>query len=194
MVWHCSKPPEVCVVISPPGVCHSTIASARLFASLPRPAESFPVLGYSRNWQLFVSSDVKARALFSDVMLPSEGLQGAVVSLDSFAWMACFTKTLITWVAAEAQVQYPAWRSGLSIWCCWGCGMGCSWGSDFIPSPGTSICYVVAKKEKYFYWWMGTWILVAFLSYPLEFMCAVKAFSLVSTSCSFGPVSMMLLI
>ena len=72
-------------MISPPGVCHSTIASARLFASLPRPAESFPVLGSLRNWQLFVSSDVKARALFSDVMLPSEGLQGAVVSLDSFA-------------------------------------------------------------------------------------------------------------
>ena len=35
------------------------------------------------------------------------------------------------------QVRSPAQHSGLRIQCCHSCGIGCTWGLDLIPDPGT---------------------------------------------------------
>ena len=54
-----------------------------------------------------------------------------------------------------AQVQSSASCSGLRIWCCRNCGIGCSCSSDSIPGLGTSICHganththTTKKKKK----------------------------------------------
>ena len=50
-------------------------------------------------------------------------------------------------VPAGVQVPSPAQCTGLRIWHCYRCGMGCSCGSDLIPGPGTSICLHVAPPK-----------------------------------------------
>ena len=47
------------------------------------------------------------------------------------------------------RVPFPARYSGLRIWLCCSCGMGCSWGSNWIPGLGTSVYHwALPKKEK----------------------------------------------
>ena len=45
--------------------------------------------------------------------------------------------------SARMQVQSLAWHSGLRIWHCHSCGVGCNCGSDLIPSLGQP-----RKKKK----------------------------------------------
>ena len=42
----------------------------------------------------------------------------------------------------------PSPCSGLRIWHCCSCGIGCSCGSDSIPGSGTSICHGCGHKKK----------------------------------------------
>ena len=44
------------------------------------------------------------------------------------------------------QVQSPAQHSGLRIWRCGSCSLGCNDGSDLIPGPGTP--YAVGQPKK----------------------------------------------
>ena len=46
-----------------------------------------------------------------------------------------------TLVAVEAWIWSLAWCSGLRIWHCYSCGVGCSFTFASIPGPGTSISY-----------------------------------------------------
>ena len=39
-------------------------------------------------------------------------------------------------------------RSGLRIWCCCSCGVGCSFSLDSIPGLGTSLCHRYGRKKK----------------------------------------------
>ena len=39
--------------------------------------------------------------------------------------------------SAGVQVQPPAWHSGLRIHCCHSCTLGCDYGLDLFPGPGT---------------------------------------------------------
>ena len=49
--------------------------------------------------------------------------------------------TAVARVAAEARVWSPVLYSGLRIWHCHSCGVGCSCISDSVPGSGTSICH-----------------------------------------------------
>ena len=40
------------------------------------------------------------------------------------------------------------WYSGLRIWHCHSCDIGCSWSLDSIPGPGISICLRYSQKRK----------------------------------------------
>ena len=44
--------------------------------------------------------------------------------------------------------KFPLWHSGLRIWHCPSCGMGCSCSSDPIPGPGTSFHMPQVQSEK----------------------------------------------
>ena len=48
----------------------------------------------------------------------------------------------------KAVLGVPLWCSGLRIWHCCGCEIGCSSSLYSIPGLGISICQGVAEKEK----------------------------------------------
>ena len=51
-------------------------------------------------------------------------------------------------VFMRMQVQSLALLSGLRIWCCHSCSLGCSCDLDQIPGPGTPHATWQPKKEK----------------------------------------------
>ena len=60
----------------------------------------------------------------------------------------CGVVSAIAQVAVEVRVLFPAQHSGLKIWHCHSCGIGCSCSSDLIPGPGTSICHGSGQKPN----------------------------------------------
>ena len=54
----------------------------------------------------------------------------------------------VTWVAAEAQVQSPAWCRRLRIQQCCSCDAGCNCRLDWFPGLATSICWVFGQKTQ----------------------------------------------
>ena len=43
--------------------------------------------------------------------------------------------------------EFPLWHSGLGIWRCWSCDVGCSCCSDLISGLGISICHGCDEKK-----------------------------------------------
>ena len=46
------------------------------------------------------------------------------------------------------MVQSPTWHNELRIQCCHSCGIGCNYGSDLIPGPGTPYATGCPKRKR----------------------------------------------
>ena len=75
---------------------------------------------------------------------------GAWPKENIFRGSCCGTMGLAVSLQSWDAVSIPSWHSGLRIWGCHSCGIGCNCSSDLIPSLGTPYAMDSQKRKKKF--------------------------------------------
>ena len=64
-----------------------------------------------------------------------------ITLLYSRNWHNIVNRCFYALIKISKLEEFPLWCSGLKIWNYHSCDISCSYGSDLIPGPGTSMCH-----------------------------------------------------
>ena len=81
------------------------------------------------------------------VLLPNPGNEEPVDNLSFCLWMK--EEAAVQQLLKDLlSMEFPLWCSGLRIWHCCSCGVGCRCSLDLIPGLETSICCWCSQRRK----------------------------------------------
>ena len=78
---------------------------------------------------------------------------------------------MIQLVSVALRVRSLAWCSGLRIWHCCSCDIGCRCDSHLIPGPGTSICCRCGRERRGEKWKVRSKAIFFFFFFPFLGPC-----------------------